>query len=267
MLFPLLKTSILLIALIVIGCNLTSNAQTTSFETDRPGLSFSPFTTPKNWVQLEAGFSREASKENGDFDYEIPQLLTKYGLHKNVELRLLTTYGRQVRFSSNDTSRDGGLRNLEIGAKWKFLKQKHIIPHTALIAQYISRGLNTHPFRDSVDNFFIRLAMQHNFSPHFSMKYNLGINWRLLNTDYFYIYSISPRFHFAENWMVYVEAFVNVWDKRKPRHILSGGVSYLFNDRIQLDASYGRKINEFFPTHFISIGGSFRFQTSDSNEY
>ncbi|MEX0636249.1 MAG: transporter [Ferruginibacter sp.] len=242
-----------------------SFSQVSRFETDRPGLSFSPFTTPKNWVQLEAGFSREASKEGGNYGYELPQLLTKYGLHKNLEFRLLTTYGRDVSISSNATSRDGGLSNLEAGFKWKFLKQQHIVPHTALIVQYISRGLNTRPFRDSVDGLFIRLAMQHNFSPHFSMKYNLGINWSRFNLDRIYMYSVSPRFHFAENWMVYVEAFVNVWDKRKPRHILNGGASYLINDRLQLDASYGRKINEFSPTNIISIGGSFRFETNSAS--
>lgn len=263
--FPRLKTNTFLLVFIFIGINLKSKGQTTVLETDRPGLSFSPFTTPKKWVQLEAGFLREATKENGDFDYELPQLPTKYGLHKNLEFRLLTTYGRQVIFSSNDTSRDGGLNNLEAGFKWKFLKQQHIVPHTALVVQYISRGLNTRPFRDSVDGLFIRLAMQHNFSPHFSMKYNLGINWRRFDSDHFYIYSVAPRFHFAENWMVYLEAFVNVWDKRKPRHILNGGVSYLIDDRIQLDASYGRKINEFFPTNVISIGGSFRLPTNGTS--
>jgi len=138
-------------------------------------------------------------------------------------------------------------------------------PHTALIAQYISRGLNTRPFRDSVDGFFIRLAMQYNFSPHFSMKYNFGINWRRLDLDHFYIYSVSLRFHFSESWMIYFEAFVSFWDKCKPRHILNGGASYLINDRIKLDAYYGRKINEFYPTHFISIGGSCRFQTREAS--
>lgn len=263
--YPYLKMMICWLVLLITGLNLTSKAQTTSLETDRPGLSFSPFTIPKKWVQLESGFLREASKESGNFNYELPQLLTKYGLHKNLELRLLTTYGRDVSISSNATSRDGGLSNLEAGFKWRFLKQQHIVPHTALVVQYISRGLNTRPFRDSLDGLFIRLAMQHNFSPHFSMKYNLGINWRRFDSDRFYIYSIAPRFHFAESWMVYLEAFVNVWDKRKPRHILSGGISYLINDRVQLDASYGRKIHEFSPTHFISIGGSFRFETSGAS--
>jgi len=75
---------------------------------------------------LEAGFSTEATKQSENYDYELPQLLTKYGILNNLEFRLLTTYGRQVSVSSTERSRDGGLSNLEAGVKWKFLKQQHM---------------------------------------------------------------------------------------------------------------------------------------------
>src|SRR6266581_2531378 len=65
-------------------------AQIPPIDTDRPDQTESAFLVPKNWVRLEAGFNFEKSNSH-EKEFLTPTLLSKYGLSKRVELRLITT--------------------------------------------------------------------------------------------------------------------------------------------------------------------------------
>src|SRR4051812_23805093 len=59
-------------------------------ETDRPDQTESPAIVPKRWFQFESGVIREAYAYNTL--YTLPTLLSKYGVSKKLELRLITEY-------------------------------------------------------------------------------------------------------------------------------------------------------------------------------
>jgi hypothetical protein len=59
-------------------------------ETDRPDQTESRSIVPKGWLQFEAGLVHE-QLFYGPL-YAIPTLLSRYGLLKKLELRLITEY-------------------------------------------------------------------------------------------------------------------------------------------------------------------------------
>lgn len=239
-----------------------TQGQSGKIESDRPGQTQIPFTISKNWMQAEVGLSKESIREAKQYLFQHPQLLIKYGLFDNLELRVLSTYGSRVsEFFNLGRSTDVGISDLQLGAKLKIFKQRKMLPHTSLVAHYMFNNLRT-LMKDSLDGMHARLAMQHTISPSFSLNYNVGINWPRFGFQHSYLYSFSPRFYFEEKWMIYVEAFGNIWNGRKPRHNLDGGLSYSINERVKLDASYGRKFSLYYPVSFVSLGGSFRFATT-----
>ena len=60
-----------------------SFAQEGKIETDRPDQTETPFLTPKNWIQLEAGFNIQQNIKNS-FEYLSPTLLSKIGISKKL---------------------------------------------------------------------------------------------------------------------------------------------------------------------------------------
>src|SRR5689334_10968679 len=65
--------------------------QSGKIETDRPDQTESAYLVPKKWFQGELGLQVE--KESDDTKQFIhPTLLSKYGLGKRVELRLITEW-------------------------------------------------------------------------------------------------------------------------------------------------------------------------------
>lgn len=242
-----------------------SIAQSGNLETDRPGQTLTAFTTPKKWMQTELGFSKESNRGTQQYIFQYPQLLIKYGLFDNLELRLLSVYGSRVNESvNNGRSVDVGISDLQLGAKLKLFKQRKILPHTSLIAHYMFNSMRT-SMRDTIDGMHARLAMQHSISSSFTLNYNAGINWPRFGFQHSYLYSFSPRFYFAEKWMLYAEVFGNIWNGKRPKHNIDGGVSFSIDERLKVDASYGRRFGLNHAVNFISIGGSFRFITT--NQY
>ncbi|MEP6727383.1 MAG: hypothetical protein ABJC98_16310, partial [Bacteroidota bacterium] len=58
-------------------------------ETDRPDQTESPFIVPVKWVQFEMGFNFEKNGP-GAHTFVYPTLLSKYGISKRLEFRLIT---------------------------------------------------------------------------------------------------------------------------------------------------------------------------------
>ena len=112
-----------------------TNAQLTgSIETDRPDQTESPYTVPKKWFQAEAGFVVEKDK-SGSKTFVHPSLLSKYGLSKHFELRLITEYvSVQTPLLIPDGNKvTSGLQPIEIGGKLALFEEKGIRPKTSLI--------------------------------------------------------------------------------------------------------------------------------------
>jgi hypothetical protein len=245
-------------------------AQIEKMETDRPGQTNTPSTTPNKWVQSEIGFRRQTDKffygPFKDIYFQHPSLLAKYGIGKKIEVRFITelTYVKKEGVNSDDINR--GTNNTQIGGKFNFLKQKGLIPKTAIIAHYRLNTLNTNVVgRDTINGANVRLAMLHTISDNFSVGYNLGMDWDRFGTTPVYLYSVSPRYSFSEDWLVFIELYGFIKENRVPKTSADLGVSYCINDNFKIDASGGTRINKDVRIKFYSLGASFRFKTAKDN--
>ena len=71
-------------------CFSTVFSQAKKIDTDRPDQTESAVLVPAKWVQFELGLTRQQNKA-GDIGFQHPTLLSKYGISKRIELRLITT--------------------------------------------------------------------------------------------------------------------------------------------------------------------------------
>lgn len=239
-------------------------SQSEKIETDRPGYTNTSNTTPAKWIQFETGFLRQSDKFNPpykDLLFQHPSIVTKYGIGKRLELRLITDISTIIDEAINLTDTRTGLTNLQIGAKWNFLKEKKIRPNIAIIAHYnfLRFKIITNRY-DSVDGANFRFAMEHTLSRSFSLGYNVGMEWRSFPSKPAYTYSVAPKLKIDEKWLIFVEVFGFAWKKRTPENSIDFGVAYYISNNFKIDASAGFGLNKKAPDNFYSIGTSFRFK-------
>jgi Putative MetA-pathway of phenol degradation len=244
-------------------------AQIEKIETDRPGQTNTPSTTPNKWLQTEIGFQKQTYRFQPvlkDLYFQMPSLLTKYGIGNRLEVRLITEFAYLKLGNANGTFIDKGLNNAQIGGKFNFLKEKGIIPKMSIIAHYRLNTLNTISVgRDTINGGNIRFAMLHSISENFNLGYNFGLDMRAWDYDPMYLYTFSPKFNIAEKWQAFVEIYGYFWKGRIPQTSIDGGLCYFINDNFKIDAAAGTRINKNTKLKFYSIGTSFRFKTSKNN--
>ena len=240
-----------------------SQAQVEKIDTDRPDQTESPYTVPKKWIQFEMGFGREKDKPDADFKTifsQYPTLLTKYGLGKRLELRLITEFAGLKEETQNGTSRHSGLHSVQLGGKVNLFNEKGLRPRTSLIAHYDLARLRKW-YRDSVDGFNFRFTMQNSISKTVGLGYNIGMEWDRFGSPPAFIYTVAPGFNISDKWYAYIEMFGSVWKNESPEHSIDGGIAYYITDNFKVDISAGLGINKKAPDNYFAIGGSFRFKT------
>jgi len=242
-------------------------SQIDKIDTDRPDQTESAVTVPKKWVQFEAGFLRASNKNPApnqqrfkNIDFEHPTLLSKYGLTKCFELRLITTYATS-RGKENSTiiDRQSGISGMELGGKINFFGEKGARPKTSLIAHYDFARLRSLS-KDTIDGANFRFTMQHTITKIISLGYNIGMEWERFGSAPAYIYTFAPGFSIGEKWYAYIEAFGFIWKDEDPENSIDGGIAYYINDNFKVDISAGFGISKRAPDNYFAIGTSFRFK-------
>src|SRR5215212_6226634 len=103
------------ILLLIAHCSFVY-AQPAPIDTDRPDLTESAVLVPVKWLQFEAGFSYQKN-DRTENEYLTPSLLSKYGLLKCLELRLITSLISNTSTTTLGRVRQSGLDVVEVGAK------------------------------------------------------------------------------------------------------------------------------------------------------
>lgn len=257
--------NILLLILLSILSQQQVFAQSSTIETDRPDQTESPSIVPKKWIQMEMGFVKHADRYESGFTREYwfhhPALLTKYGIAKRFELRLITELSTYKAKYDTRVSYKTGISAVELGGKLNFFKEKGWRPKTSLIAHYEFGHLRT-LFHDTIDGLNFRFTMQHTLSPAISVGYNLGMRWELFGYPPAFIYTFAPGFIISEKWYAYIEAFGSIWKNSNPQNTIAGGAAFNINNNFKLDVSGGIGISKAAPAYYFSLGASFRFKVN-----
>lgn len=239
--------------------------QTDKIISDRPSNSFVPYTISKDYIQSETGFHLNSIKINStkrDRFITHPQLLLKYGLLENLELRTLTEFSSLYESNSYGDNNVTGLSNIQIGAKYFMVKNKKWRPAIGVVAHYSFNNLRTNGLgKDTINGANLRVAFENRITDKIALVYNAGITVERFGGRRTYVYSLSPRFQLDEDFNLFVELFGNAWKNRKPFNSLHSGLSYFVNDDLKLDAAIGIGFSKIYPDRFCSIGISYRFDS------
>jgi Putative MetA-pathway of phenol degradation len=249
------------LSLLLLGTTVLCRAQIEKIDTDRPDQTESAVTVPKKWIQLEFGFGKQANNSSEN-EYQHPTLLSKYGISKRFELRLITTVQTNTDNSNPVLKQSNtGLVPVEIGTKIALWEEKKMLPKTSLLFHLTIPKLASKKFKADklAPNF--RLSMQHTISKLIGIGYNLGAEWDGFSNEATWLYTLSPGFNIANKWYVYIEAFGFISKNNKSQHSLDGGIAYYINRSFKIDLSSGFGISKEAPDWYVAIGASFRFKT------
>ena len=227
-----------------------------SIQTDRPDQTECPFITPKNYFQLENGFSFE-KKDSNKNEMATPSILTRFGINDHFEIRLITEY-----LINKDYSQEiSGFNPVLIGFKTRLFEEKGIIPLTSFIGHIGIPKLASSNYKATYYAPEFRFTMQHTISEKQSLAYNLGVEWNGETAEPTFIYTLTTGYSLTEKIGAYFELYGFVPQIEKPDHRLDAGLTYLLNPNHQLDISGGFGLSKTSPKYFVSLGYSFRFKT------
>lgn len=251
-----------LLFVFILCCHIV-NAQVEKIDTDRPDQTESAFTVPAGWLQGELGFVKE--RNNSVFHplniWTLPTLLTRLGLSKRLELRLITEYERwgDEHRLYEDTI---GFLAPQLGIKVNLVKAKGLIPQISLIAHTGFNSLGSR-FTNRHGSFFspnFRFTLQNSITDDFAIGYNFGAEWEDTHEPPVWLYTFAPGFNLGEKWYAYIEAFGFFYKDYAPSHSLDGGIAYYINDNLKADVSAGIGLSENAPDNYVSVGLSWRFK-------
>ncbi len=250
---------LILIVISIIAATKNTNGQILPpIQLDRPDQTECPFITPKGFIQVENGFTIE-NVNKSQKSYSYPSSLWKYGVSKNVELRLIT----ELKTEKNEVNSISGISPITIGFKAKLLEEKGIIPKTSFIGHINTSKIGSKQFQSNSILPSFRFTMQHTLTQKITVAYNLGAEWNDENVDF--IYTLTSGFSLTEKLGFYAELYGFVPNDISSNHRCDGGFTYLVNDNLIFDFSGGYGLTNNAPQNYISLGVSYRFNTEFTN--
>lgn len=250
-----MKVCFTIICCILLFQNVGFSQDLPSIQTDRPDQTECPFIVPRNYIQLENGFSYERT---GADSREIiaPTILTRFGVNDHFELRLITEYA----VKNNNLENNSGLYPLLIGFKTRLFEEKGVIPNTSFITHIGIPKLASSVYKSIYYAPEFRFTMQHTISEKQSLSYNLGAEWNGETAEPTFVYTLTTGYSITEKLGGYIEFYGFVPQVEKPDHRFDAGLTYLFNPNHQLDISAGLGLSKTSCTYYRALGYSFRFK-------
>jgi hypothetical protein len=230
-------------------------------DTDRPDQTESPVTAPKKWAQFEFGFGKQATNADEN-EFQHPTLLSKYGITKRIELRLITTWSTMTDHSNPFLKETySGISPVEIGTKIALWEENKLLPKTSILLHVTIPKLASKKLQAEklAPNF--RFSMQHTVSKVVGIGYNLGAEWDGYSNHPSWIYTFTSGFNLGEKWYTYVETFGAISKQEKPQNNIDAGLVYWISNDLKVDLSSGFGISKEAPDWYVAAGVSFRFRT------
>lgn len=233
---------------LVLSCSMYAQ----SIVTDRPDQTESSSTVSQGSLQIEAGFLLGSSKDNIISERQIlsPTSLFRYGITNGLELRL----GCQFESVKNKRTQEinEGLSDLELGAKVQLFKKESSSAEMAFLSHLIiptgAKGL-TNDKLGTIN----KLSISHVLTEALGIGYNIGYNYYGMDRGDFN-YSLVFGIGFTDTIGIYLEPYGEVLNFETHEASFDTGITYLLQDNLQLDISFGTGINH--KMNYFSVGCS-----------
>ncbi len=224
-------------------------------ETDRPTETQNAGLMPTGKLQGEIGFRKE-QQQAGEYSYQHPNAVFRYGLFKVLELRLVTAFETEKEGTPKVTNH--GLQPVEAGIKARLYQSKDT---SFIVSLYGHLGLPHFASKNyELDKAFYRarLLLQNKLTEKIKVNYNVGREWDSRNIEQTWMYSISPQIELSDKWQLLLEEYATFQQSGAPEHYLDAGVAFGFTNNLQLDINAGKGLNPAAADYFIDAGVSFR---------
>jgi hypothetical protein len=221
--------------------------------TDRPDQTESSSTIPLKSLQIEAGalFQRGDGVQANAY----PSILWRYGITKNVELRLLTQFETNKLLSSS--LKNSGISDLQIGTKIQIFKKENVNTEIAFLSHLILPTAKSELTNNKVGT-INKLSISHAISEKIGLGYNVGYDY-FGNGSGNLTYSVALGISLSDKIGFYVEPYGEFTEFESHLASFDTGFTYLLKDNFQLDISYGTGLN--YDMNYFSIGFSWNINT------
>ena len=239
---------------------------------DRTGQHTSAYLVPQGTWQFESGlfYQKQNTLYRKTTELQLPAAALRYGVLNRLEIRFRAQV-QQNRVSYKGTLNQNyasdysetGLNNIRVGVKFKLLKTK--VKNDAMALQLETRlPLQSQPFRTSIPEPELRLALNQRISDSFSFLFNLGADVKEMGGDN-QILTPNPLYSAALQYsnnhlFIFSEVFGQGYLEGPYAHCFNFGLAYNVTNNLQIDASGGLPLNEDAPDLLLSAGLSFRFK-------
>lgn len=216
--------------------------------TDRPDQTESSSTVGSGNLQIESGFliGFEGDDQFSTRQILAPTTLLRYGITEGIELRLLNQF-ETIKLQDQLAQ---GISDIEIGTKIQIFKRDDAKSEIAFISHLLI-PTGTKELTGGHFGTINKLAVSHELTENMSLGYNFGYNYLGAGKGDL-TYSLVLGIGVNEKVGIYAEPFGEVVDLVDFILNCDAGITYLANDNLQFDFSFGTGINQ--RMNYISVG-------------
>ena len=232
-----MKKRFLIFLFLLLNCSLVFSQITT----DRPDQTESAVVLSSGQIQIESGILIENSQSNIN-------TLFRIGIIEGIEIRINSNYLINDKLSFMKKS---SFSDFEVGAKFRIFDKNQNNTKVAFLS-HLSIPSAIEVFSNNVYGLLSRLNVSHDLNNESQIGYNLGYN-KFKKMDGQFIYTIVYG-RSLDSFGIFFEIFGD--DSKNSSNInFDSGITYLLDDKKQLDLSIGKGINNdmFFISGGISI--------------
>lgn len=232
-------------------CTYLKAQEESTIQMDRPDQTETPYTVPLHYLQFESGFTYEKVNSNA-ISFQLPTLLTKYGISKHTELRLIT----ELNYNKSSVEKKIRFQPITIGFKTALIEEKGIIPKISFIGHLGLFSRNENLQKRVIPSF--KFELENTLSENFTLGYNLGMEWdNNLKENYVYTFTV------ARSITSKIDAYLEVYGTISPMFTadnrIDGGIAYLITNDSAVDISAGKGLSKLSTDWYVSLGYSIRF--------
>ena len=232
-----MKKRFLIFLFLMLNCSLVFSQITT----DRPDQTESAVVLSTGQIQVESGISIENSQSNIN-------TLFRIGIIEGIEIRINSNYLINDKLSFMKKS---SFSDFEVGAKFRIFDKNQNNTKVAFLS-HLSIPSAIEVFSNNVYGLLSRLNVSHDLNNESHIGYNLGYN-KFKKMDGQFIYTVVYG-RSLDSFGIFFEIFGD--DSKNSSNInFDSGITYLLDNKKQLDLSIGKGINNdmFFISGGISI--------------
>ena len=224
--------------------------------TDRPDFTETSFVVPLHSLQLESGFTYTDGAGSSGHEFNIPELLLRYGFGRRTELR--------VGVPDYIHTRRGRSRSHDFGDLYLGFKQQFGPPDAgygfALIPAVTVPTGGGRVSSGAVDPEMV-VTWSKDLSSRWSVGGILGFGWPTEDGDrrFSFFPTISLARSLSERWGTFFEWAGDFPQRGRSSQVLHHGYTYALSAVSQLDVHFGAGITREAPDFFIGAGYAVRF--------